>query len=160
MVLPKELFHYKPTRAGGKAMGIWLRSFIPVSTMKNKTWAKLLLAGLFPPALRVFGAEPGLFLPALFQSLGKLLQGDVSSPETRILLYVRLPRVCASLLAGAALAVSGVLIQAALGNPLAAPNVIGVNAGAGFFTFLSMALLPASRWASSLGAFWERCWLL
>ncbi len=134
-------------------MGIWLRSFIPVSTMKNKTWAKLLLAGLFPLLCAFFGLSLGSSSLPFFQSLGKLLQGDVSSPETRILLYVRLPRVCASLLAGAALAVSGVLIQAASGNPLAAPNVIGVNAGAGFFTFLSMALLPASRWASSLGAF-------
>ena len=42
---------------------------------------------------------------------------------------IRLPRVLAALLAGAALAQAGALIQAALDNPLASPNVIGVNAG-------------------------------
>ena len=34
--------------------------------------------------------------------------------------------------AGSALAVSGAIIQAALGNPMASPNIIGVNSGAGF----------------------------
>lgn len=81
------------------------------------------------------------------------LSGDLSAPEVRILLYVRLPRVLAAMLAGSALAVSGMLIQAVLMNPLAAPNVIGVNAGAGFFTFLMMALLPGVRGAAQLGAF-------
>lgn len=78
---------------------------------------------------------------------------DLSSPQSRILLYVRLPRVCASMLSGAALAASGMLIQAVLRNPLASPNVIGVNAGAGFFTFLAMAALPGVRGAAQLGAF-------
>ena len=57
------------------------------------------------------------------------------------------------MLAGSALAVSGMLIQAVLNNPLAAPNVIGVNAGAGFFTFLAIAILPGVRGAAQLGAF-------
>ncbi|MCI8514444.1 MAG: iron ABC transporter permease [Lachnospiraceae bacterium] len=83
----------------------------------------------------------------------ELLEGSASSPGARILLHVRLPRVCAALLAGAALAVSGVLIQAVLSNPLASPNVIGVNGGAGFFTFLTMALFPANREWLAAGAF-------
>lgn len=83
----------------------------------------------------------------------ELMSGSASSPGTRILLYVRVPRVCAAFLAGAALSVSGVLIQAVLSNPLASPNVIGVNGGAGFFTFLTMALFPANRAWLSAGAF-------
>ena len=67
--------------------------------------------------------------------------------------HVRLPRVCASLLCGASLSVSGMLIQAVLSNPLASPNVIGVNAGAGFCTFLAMALVPGSAGAGPIGAF-------
>ena len=66
------------------------------------------------------------------------------SPNERIVLYIRLPRVLASVLAGSALAVSGAVIQAVLGNPLAAPNIIGVNSGAGLFTVLSMALFPTA----------------
>ena len=55
---------------------------------------------------------------------------------------IRLPRVLAALLAGAALAQAGALIQAALDNPLASPNVIGVNAGSGFFVLLAACAFP------------------
>lgn len=65
-----------------------------------------------------------------------------TSLDERIVLYVRLPRVFASLLAGSALAVAGAIIQAVLSNPLAAPNIIGVNSGAGFFSVICMALFP------------------
>lgn len=95
------------------------------------------------------GSSP-IDLPAAFRGA---LSGDLASPQVRILLYVRLPRVLAAMLSGSALAVSGMLIQAVLMNPLAAPNVIGVNAGAGFFTFLMLALLPGVRGAAQLGAF-------
>lgn len=95
------------------------------------------------------GSSP-IDLPA---ALREALSGNLASAQSRILLYVRLPRVCAAMLAGSALAVSGMLVQAVLGNPLAAPNVIGVNAGAGFFTFLAMAVLPGVRGAAQMGAF-------
>lgn len=61
-----------------------------------------------------------------------------------ILLHIRLPRTCACLLAGAALAVSGAIIQSVLANPLAAPNIIGVNAGAGLMVALACALAPTA----------------
>ncbi|MEI3140602.1 MAG: iron ABC transporter permease [Lawsonibacter sp.] len=61
-----------------------------------------------------------------------------------ILLHTRLPRTCACLLAGAALAVSGAIIQSVLANPLAAPNIIGVNAGAGLMVALACALAPTA----------------
>lgn len=128
-------------------------SSIPTSTSQNRAGRKLLLALLFLVVSALLGLSLGSSPLPLLDSVKALLRGEASTPETRILLYVRLPRVCASLLAGAALAVSGVLIQAALNNPLAAPNVIGVNAGAGFFTFLAMAFLPGLPWATSLGAF-------
>lgn len=107
--------------------------------------------------LTLFCALSGLCLGStvidLPAALSGVLSGDLASAQSRILLYVRLPRVIASMLAGAALSVSGMLLQAVLSNPLAAPNVIGVNAGAGFFTFLSMTLLPGVRGAGQLGAF-------
>ena len=71
------------------------------------------------------------------------LRGDLSDPGCRILFYVRLPRALAAVLSGAALAVSGVVIQNVLNNALAAPNIIGVNAGAGFAVLLVIALFPA-----------------
>ncbi len=67
---------------------------------------------------------------------------DQQSAAFRILFYLRMPRVLGAALAGSALAVAGVLIQAGLQNPMAAPNIIGVNAGAGLAAVLLMALAP------------------
>lgn len=82
-----------------------------------------------------------------------VLLGRGGGPAASIVLYARLPRTCGCLLAGAALAVSGTVIQGVLGNPLAAPNVIGVNAGAGLCTAICAALWPAWPAAVPFAAF-------
>lgn len=55
---------------------------------------------------------------------------------------LRFPRIFISMLAGAAIAVSGVLFQAVLKNPLADPGIIGISSGAGFAAVLITALAP------------------
>ena len=121
--------------------------------MRSKAALGLLGLGLLVVASAALGAAVGSTVIDLPAALWELLDGEATSPDARILLHVRLPRVCASLLCGSALAVSGMLIQAVLSNPLASPNVIGVNAGAGFCTFLAMALAPGMAGAAPLGAF-------
>lgn len=90
------------------------------------------------------------------QAMGDLLAGR-DTAAARILCYVRVPRVCAGLLAGAALAASGAVIQGVLANSLAAPSTIGVNAGAGFAVALFCAIAPgallAVPFAALAGAF-------
>ena len=61
---------------------------------------------------------------------------------TFVLFHLRLPRALAALLAGVGLSVSGVALQNITGNDLAGPNIIGVNAGAGFMAILCMHLWP------------------
>ena len=116
--------------------------------MRSKAALGLLGLGLLVVASAALGAAVGSTVIDLPAALWELLDGEAASPDARILLHVRLPRVCASLLCGSALAVSGMLIQAVLSNPLASPNVIGVNAGAGFCTFLAMALAPGMAGAA------------
>lgn len=77
--------------------------------------------------------------------VGALLGQDAVSASARIILYSRLPRMCAALLAGAALAVSGVVIQTVLNNPLASPSIIGVNSSSGFAVALVCAVAPAMQ---------------
>ena len=115
--------------------------------------AKLALLAVLVLLCGILGVSLGSTIIDLPAAFAGAISGDFSSPQSRILLYVRLPRVSAAMLVGSALAVSGMLIQAVLNNPLAAPNVIGVNAGAGFFTFLAIAILPGVRGAAQLGAF-------
>ena len=56
-------------------------------------------------------------------------------------------------LAGAALACAGVIIQGVLNNPLAAPNIIGVNSGAGLATALCCAAAPGAVGLTPVAAF-------
>ncbi|WP_411353032.1 iron chelate uptake ABC transporter family permease subunit (plasmid) [Leisingera aquaemixtae] len=58
------------------------------------------------------------------------LQGRGTGIEQMILLDHRLPRIAAALGAGAAFGLAGAMFQTMLRNPLAAPDVIGFNAGA------------------------------
>ena len=68
---------------------------------------------------------------------------DQTEKFYQIVQFVRLPRTLAAILAGGALAVAGAILQAVLGNALASPNIIGVNAGAGLFTILLAAFSPS-----------------
>lgn len=71
------------------------------------------------------------------------LTGRATGAVRQICLLVRLPRTIAAVLAGAALSVSGLILQTVLNNALAGPNIIGVNAGAGLFTLLLAAFFPS-----------------
>lgn len=84
---------------------------------------------------------------------GGLLGRSGFGTETTILLHIRLPRVAGAVLSGAGLSASGVLLQGVTGNPLAGPNIIGVNAGAGFAVILWMYFLPGVLFGIPFGAF-------
>lgn len=66
--------------------------------------------------------------------------GELASKARNILVSIRIPRVLAGVLAGAAFSVSGALIQEVLDNPLASPNIIGANSGAGLAVLAASAL--------------------
>jgi len=65
-----------------------------------------------------------------FVDVVRALLGDSSGVNAFIVRDVRLPEAAVALLAGLALGLSGALIQTIARNPLASPDVIGVNAGA------------------------------
>lgn len=134
-----------------------LQKFYTRKAFKQKTKTEALF--VFAVLFMLFSASVVLaFLVGTvdFLSADKLLtvlNMDKSAPEFRILFYVRLPRIIACILSGSALAVSGVLIQAVLNNAMAAPNIIGVNSGAGFFVALVVALFPSAFAAIPFAAF-------
>lgn len=80
------------------------------------------------------------------------LTGQLADDRTRaILTYLRLPRSLACLFCGGALAAAGLLLQSALGNSLASPGTVGVNAGAGFCAVAAAYLFPYSAAARTAG---------
>ena len=121
--------------------------------MKNKRYAICLLCSILCCGLI---AVLGLMLGSRFISpaeIIKIIFAKTDSVNSGIFYYSRLPRVTASLLSGAALAVSGAVLQNVLSNKLASPSIIGVNAGAGFGVTLCCSLGIISGWAVSAFAF-------
>jgi len=63
--------------------------------------------------------------------------------QTYIIMKSRLPRMVLALLSGGALALSGAIIQAVIRNPLASPNIIGINSGAALFALAMVLIFPS-----------------
>ncbi len=116
----------------------------------------------------------GLLLLLGGAALWRLLAGDMEIPfsgalrivlgfehaltpqQALVIRAVRLPRLLASLGAGASLAVSGVVLQGILVNPLAEPYTLGIASGAALGAslgiFLGGAWIPAAAFAGALAA--------
>lgn len=76
-----------------------------------------------------------------FAVLGGVLNGDEIALADRIVLFdIRLPRLILGILVGAALAVSGALMQGLFRNPLADPGLVGISAGAGLGAIVAIVL--------------------
>lgn len=97
-----------------------------------------------------YGLSPGQVLLAL---LGR---GD--SQAEIVVWNIRLPRVAAALLVGAALAAAGASYQALFRNPLVSPDILGVSAGAGLgavagiFLSLPVVAIQASAFVGGMAA--------
>jgi len=68
----------------------------------------------------------------------KALAGEGSAAKIRIIWNIRVPRVVAAVLAGAGLAVSGLIMQTTLNNSMASPSTLGVSNAAVFGANLSI----------------------
>ncbi|MDD9632150.1 iron ABC transporter permease [Klebsiella michiganensis] len=77
--------------------------------------------------------------------LQALLHYDPRNFDHRIIVDLRLVRLAAALLTGAALGVAGLLLQTVIRNPLGEPHILGLNAGA------SLAVVATSALGISLG---------
>lgn len=82
-------------------------------------------------------------LALLGSALGAGAHGRDATLE-QVFWQLRLPRVLAAALVGAALAVSGACLQRAFRNPLAAPELLGVSAGAALGA--ALAILAGTGW--------------
>lgn len=122
-------------------MKSWRRSCIPNKSQKLRLIIVLALLVLASTVASIcFGAvwvSPGDVWHAIWEGVNY-------QTANQIILLARLPRTCGCLLAGAALAVSGAVIQGVLNNPLAAPNIIGVNSGAGLMVAVCCAAAPTA----------------
>ena len=78
----------------------------------------------------------------------------VAYDETVATIYsLRFPRILIAMLAGASVAVSGVMLQAVMKNPLADPGIMGISSGAGMAAVLVTAFAPSLYLAVPVFAF-------
>jgi iron complex transport system permease protein len=105
----------------------------------------VLLLGILVVAASLVGAYP-LSLPDVLGALGRLVtrappQGQIDT----VLLEVRLPRILAAVLVGAAIAAAGAAYQTLFRNPLVSPDILGVSTGAGLGAVIGIFLsLPVA----------------
>ena len=74
-------------------------------------------------------------------------------PDVATVYDLRFPRIFAAMLGGAATAVSGVLLQAVMKNPLADPGIIGISSGASLVAVLITAFVPSLYFYTPVFAF-------
>lgn len=105
-----------------------------------KKWVSLLTALCLLVAVMLYSMMTGSIKVGLSELITGLIGGN--HPQVDVIRDLRLPRVFVAMLCGAALAVSGVLLQSVMRNPLADAGVIGISAGAGFAGLLVTAFFP------------------
>lgn len=125
-------------------------------------WRPPLLVVLLP--LLLLGMAAALTLgryPLPLAELGDYLLASVGLSNmpaaryqllTNLIVHIRLPRVLAAVLVGAALASSGAAYQAVFRNPLVSPGLLGVLAGASFGAALGI-LLSGNWWLAQTLSF-------
>ncbi|WP_411883582.1 FecCD family ABC transporter permease [Polaromonas sp. YR568] len=96
----------------------------------------------------IFGSARGAYAISplqLWQMLLDMLGGSAQpSPEHLVFMNIRLPRLLLGVAAGAALGMSGALMQGLFRNPLADPGLIGVSSGAALAA--GMTIVLGSMW--------------
>ncbi|MEU4659926.1 iron ABC transporter permease [Streptomyces sp. NPDC023723] len=118
-------------------------------------------AAFLTAVVLLVAALAGVTVAGVLIGDSKLLLGDVANwlqgragQTTSFVLDTRVPRVLAALGAGAALALSGTLVQAVTRNPLADPSVLGVSGGAALGAVLLVTTVPtAGGWGVAGAAF-------
>lgn len=108
-------------------------------------------------AVLVFSITVGARPIALGDIWNALTAFDATQTNHKIILDLRLPRTLVGLLVGAALGLSGAILQGATRNPLADPGILGINAGATLCVVLGISVFGITQlsgyvWLAFLGA--------
>ena len=112
---------------------------------KGRAWAAwliIVIGGGVLALLMAFSITKGAAEIPFSTVWEALFHFDGESTHHLIVVDVRLPRVIASALVGAAFAVAGAIMQGTTRNPMADAGLLGLNAGAGFALSICFAFFP------------------
>ncbi|MGF9905653.1 Fe(3+)-hydroxamate ABC transporter permease FhuB [Brevibacillus porteri] len=91
-----------------------------------------------------------LYLP--WTEIIAIFMGQGNEMYSQLVFELRMPRLLTAMLAGVALAISGSLMQSAVRNPLADPQIVGVTSGAGVGAIIVLLVFPQLSAWMPLGA--------
>ena len=115
----------------------------PISLrVKKRVPVVLLVLTLATLAAMVFNISAGEYPVPPWDAFKTIVGLNSNADYEFIVNTLRLPRVLLALLVGMGLAVSGTILQSLTRNPLAAPGIIGVNAGASLAAVTFIVLVP------------------
>ncbi|MFD0677661.1 MULTISPECIES: FecCD family ABC transporter permease [unclassified Paenibacillus] len=117
----------------------------------NKKWLSVIIVIILLFAVTLISATTGSIKVSSLDLIQGLFTG--TNKSVQIIKDLRLPRIIIALFVGAALAVSGVLLQAVMRSPLADAGVIGISSGAGVLSLLFVTLFPSYFFFLPLFAF-------
>lgn len=106
--------------------------------------ATIVFVGMFIIAI-VFGAAD-----ITVQDVWLALTSNAADDNINIIREIRLPREIAAIFVGAALAVSGAIMQGITRNPLADPGLLGLTAGANAALAIMIAFIPSANYFSTM----------
>ncbi|MDM5227576.1 iron ABC transporter permease [Cytobacillus sp. NJ13] len=106
----------------------------------------VIFAGMFVAAC-VFGAAD-----VTVRDVWLALTSNASGEKISIIREIRLPREIAAIFVGAALSISGAIMQGMTRNPLADPGLLGLTAGANAALALTLVLIPSANYIGILFA--------
>ncbi|WP_264740873.1 FecCD family ABC transporter permease [Cytobacillus firmus] len=106
----------------------------------------VIFSGMFVAAC-VFGAAD-----VTVRDVWLALTSNASGEKISIIREIRLPREIAAIFVGAALSISGAIMQGMTRNPLADPGLLGLTAGANAALALTLVLIPSANYIGILFA--------
>ncbi|MEG3223325.1 iron ABC transporter permease [Vibrio gigantis] len=130
----------------------------PIARRNKRQVNIVLIATLISlPALMLISIFIGSRDIAVATTLEALFHFDANNSQHLIVHHLRIPRTLLAVIVGAALGVSGIIMQALTRNPLAEPGLLGVNAGAMTMIVLGISIfgmtsLSSYVWLGLLGA--------
>ena len=116
----------------------------------KKLLIKILICTAVLAAVMVICASIGTQDISLAEALKGPGETAIQNIHYEILVRVRLPRIMLAAIVGAALACSGVVLQAILRNPLAEPYILGISSGAGLGVII--AVISGVSWTFWAGS--------
>lgn len=142
-------------RGDAKASSIAAGRRVPASILIPSLVGLLIVSIVFAAGIGAVRVSPAQIIAILLHHIGISTDIEYTRQQDAVVWAIRLPRVLLAVFVGAALAISGAVLQGIFRNPLADPSLIGVSSGAAFgaVTAIVIGATPFGLMTTPISAF-------